>query len=492
MLREKSEVVEVDKDKKYHVFQGVSVDLRYKINDMNDVIVYFDPDVDGVIAGLLVCRYLMSLGKRFKWYINSNRAHGLDSRFLAIKNKNIIAVDFIITDDEIKRMISNGNTVISMDHHENGDKFIYHVGSGWDNYGVVINNQYPFEDEDGRYLSGAGVVFETLCYLDKSFDTVENRSLVGITLLSDIRDIENSLARGYLYDLYNHKCKGFIGYLIDGTMGERDYGFGVPRLDRNYIDYKFSPAVNACLRFNQEDMVVNFFLGIGDLDLSYRDKQKELVSNIVDSIKIVDFPKVRVCYFSEDDFPEYVDVLSNFVGLAASRMLDGCRSVICYMIGTGDDGKRMVKRASFRGHINGLDYLNPLSKYIEGVGHKPAFGIKNLLPSKELFKRVNRVCDEVEDKSDHSRSIIESNNLSFFVKNKGDRIGTDNMYCLVGNRVYIKYTGNNIKRKRSGANFEEYSVDGYSVMCFDRSLSFDTAYILPIMERGFLCMYLEK
>lgn len=490
MLREKCEV-EVYRDKKYHVFQGASVGLRNSIMGMDDVIVYFDPDVDGVIAGLLVCKYLMSLGKKFRWYINSNRGHGLNKRFLELKGKNIIAVDFIITSDEVKTMVSNGNTVVSMDHHENGNEFIYHVGEDWGCYGVVINNQYPFEDDDGRYLSGAGVVFETICYLDRSFDTIENRSLVGITLLSDVRDIENPLARGYLYDLYNHKCRGYVKYLIEGTMGDHDYGFGVPRLDRNYIDYKFSPAINACLRFNQEDMVVNFFLGVGELDLSYREKQKKLVSDIVSVIKVVDFSSLRVCYFSEDDFLEYVDVLSNFVGLAASRMLDGTRSVICYLIGTVD-GKRVVKRASFRGHINGLDYLNPLSKYIEGVGHKPAFGIKNLVPSKELFVRLNSIASSVENESEYSRRVIESNNLSFFVKSRGDRVGTDNMYCLVGNRTYVKYTGSNIKRKRSGANFEEYSVDGYSVMCFDMSLDFDTGYILPIIERGFLCMYLEK
>lgn len=40
----------------------------------------------------------------------------------------------------------------------------------------------------------------------------------------------------------------------------------------------------------------------------------------------------------EDVIPEYRDVLSSFVGLVASKFLDGKRSVICYVI-SKKDGK---------------------------------------------------------------------------------------------------------------------------------------------------------
>ena len=324
--------------KKYHNFKGVDDALKERIHSFNDVVVYFDPDVDGVIAGVLACKFLAKQGISFKWYINSNRSHDWSLDIDRIKNRDIIAVDFIINAEKIQELCDAGCNVVSMDHHVN-QKDMIDVTGDKGNRCTVINNQYPFEEEDSRYLSGAGVVFETLVALDPEFDTSVNRALVGITLLSDIRDIENPLAEYYLYELYSHKYKGYIKYLIDSTIGDKDYGFGLPKMDRNFVDFKFSPAINACLRFNMQDEVVEFLLGKGKLNLDYREKQKELVRDIVKYSKVVEFPHLKVVYFREEDFMEYNDVLSSFVGLSASKNLDGKHSVICYMIAKNSKGK---------------------------------------------------------------------------------------------------------------------------------------------------------
>lgn len=490
MLTKKKEKFEIETAKKYHKFLG-SVGIKDWILGMQDpILVYGDPDVDGMIAMLLVVRYITQYGKRYSWFVNTNREHGWTLEYDRVRNKDIIAVDFIITRKQISDLVDLGCNILSMDHHENEDTLIQ-VQKG-NKKGVVINNQYLNEDLDSRYLSGAGVVFETLCMEDPSFDTLENRALVGITLLSDVRDIENPLARGYLKDLYTHKYKGYIRYLIDNTIGDKDFTFGVPRMDRNYVDYKFSPAINSCLRFNREEDVARFFLGSGFLNLDYHKMQKELVSQIQNHVKIIDFSKLRVCYFKEEMVdPVYWDVLSSFVGLDASKNLDGTRSVICYMIAYTEDGKPYVKRASFRGNINGLDYRRSLLQIIKGVGHGSAFGIKELYPSKKLFLAANKICTDVEIDSNHVADITDVLNLSFFAIRKGYEYGEYNMYCLTQHRKYIRYTGKNIERHRSGANYIEYSVDGLPVMCFDISLDFTNGLILPINERGNLALYLE-
>lgn len=490
MLGSRKKKFIIETAKKYHQFQG-SARVREWIDSMRSpVLVYGDPDVDGMIAMLLVVRYLVGHGKSYSWFVNTNREHGWTLDYERVRGRDIIAVDFIIEDWRLQELVGLGCNVLSMDHHENGEKLISCEKDGY--RGVVINNQYSLEEKDGRYLSGAGVVFEVLCSADETFDTLENRALVGITLLSDVRDIENPLARGYLKDLYNHKYKGYIRYLIDNTIGDKDYTFGVPRMDRNYVDYKFSPAINSCLRFNREEDVARFFLGSGFLNLEYHKMQKELVSQIQENVRIVDYPKLRVCYFKEEMVdPVYWEVLSSFVGLDASKNLDGVRSVICYMIAYSDDGKPYVKRASFRGNINGLDYRSKLLKIINGVGHGSAFGIKSLIPSKKLFLEANKICSDVEVDSNHVTDITEVLNLSFFAVRNGFEYGEYNMYCLTQHRKYIKYTGKNIEKHRSGANYIEYSVDGLPVMCFDVSLNFENGLILPINERGNLALYLE-
>lgn len=490
-----SDGYKLEKAKKIHKFRGTE-DLFERIMEMEEPIVYFDPDVDGIISGLFVAEWLKKLGKKFKWYINTNREHGWTLPYNRVSGRDVIAVDFIIESWRMVEITDIGCNVVSMDHHENGDNFI-EIESDYGTRGVVINNQYAFEEEDSRYLSGAGVVFESICNADPEFNTLTNRALVGITLLSDIRDIENPLARGYLHDLYNHKYTGYVKYLIDCTIGDVDYGFGVPRLDRNYIDFKFSPAINSCLRFNQEEMIVKFILGSGYIDLGYHKLQKELVEIIKGNIKTYDFSNLRVCFFEKDSIDrKYHDVLSNFVGLVASSYLDGVHSCICYMIdyreGAGGEKLPFVRRASFRGNINGLGFLKALNEVIDGVGHGSAFGIKNLTPSKKLFKRVNEICKSVEIDSEYVKDITTVMNLGMFTNRKGKEYGEYNMYCLSQNRKYIKYNGKRIQSKRFSPNYKEYEVDGVIVKCFDDGVDFENGLILPINERGNLCMYLEE
>lgn len=490
MLKKQKVKIQERGIKKYHKFRGVDNNLKEFIHSFKRPVVYFDPDVDGCIAGLLVCKYLMKHSIKFDWYINSNRSHDWEIPTEKIAGRDIIAVDFIITIEKVMELCDAGCNIVSMDHHVNRDSFIDYT-SEKGSKGVVINNQYPFEEGDSRYLSGAGVVFETFVALDPEFDTKLNRALVGITLLSDVRDIENDLAQYYLSELYTHKYEGYIKYLINATMGEVDYGFGLPKLDRNYVDYKFSPAINACLRFNEQEEVVNFFLGRCELNLEYRDAQKELVRKILEKLKVVELSNINVCYFYEKDFVQYRDVLSNFVGLVASKKLDGDHSVICYMIGESKDGNPYIKRASFRGNINGLDYQKALSVLFRCLGHKSAFGIKGMKPSKKTFIIANKNCRGIEEDSDYTKNIIEVVNMSLFINKGAYEIAENNMYALSQNKTYIKYTGGDIHRKRSGANYIEYLVNGIPVMCFDLKKNFDNGLILPTLDRGLLTFYLE-
>lgn len=468
-----------------HRFQGVE-SASELIHSFNNPIVYFDPDIDGVISGLLVCRYLSKIGKPFRWYINSNRSHDWTLPLNQPSKVDVIAVDFMISPSLLEKLCKGNYNIVSMDHHVNAPEYIScSVGS---NRGIIINNQYTSEPEDSRYLSGAGVVFETLIQIDPTFDTEENRALVGITLLSDIREIENPLAEDYLYTLYTHKYKGYIKYLFDATVG-KDFDFGAPRVDRNFVDFKLSPAINSCLRFNQQDMVVNFMLGRCDLDTSYRGMQQDLVNAILEKLSVVTLPHLKVAYFYETDFMEYSDILSSFVGLVASRLLDGEHSVICYVISTTDRGN-YVKRASFRGCINGLDYNGVSKGYFTCLGHKSAFGIKDIKPSKDLFLALSKVYGRLEKDSNYKRTVIGVSNLAFYT-NKALKIAENNCYLLSQNKVYLEYLGNSIENKRSGDKYREYWVDGISVMSFDPEKTPSNSYIVPMLSRGYLIYTLE-
>lgn len=474
-------------EKKVHSFTGVDNKFKRVLLSMNNPIVHFDPDVDGVIAGVLVCRFLAKHGIPYRWYINSNRSHDWQLPVESVAGCDIIAVDFIMDRLLVQSLCDTGCNVVSMDHHVNNLKEGFHYVSKYCTDGYIINNQHYLDDRDSRYLSGAGVVFETLVQVDPEMDTRENRALVGITLLSDIREIENPLAEGYLYDLYTHPYRGYIKYLIDATMGEHDYGFGVPRMDRNFVDFKFSPALNSCFRFNEEEQVVNFMLGKGMIDLGYHKKQKELVEEIQNTCRLIDLPHIRVCFFDERNFLFQQDVLSNFVGLVASKNLDGVRSVICYMLSQDKNKVKSIKRASFRGNLNGSDYQGSLMHLFQCLGHKSAFGIKGLRPDKRIFIEVNSVCGQLEASENYQKTVINVQNLALF---KAGKIAEDNMYKLRQNQVYLRYTGKSFHRRRSGAKYAEYSVNGVPVLSFEGKAP-NEGLILPMLERGIVNFYLE-
>lgn len=489
----KSSII-TDINLKLHSFRGIGYieDFMNRCkNSDKPVMVYFDPDVDGLVSGYFACKFLAMLGIPFIWYINPKRAHGFLIPSEKVRGMNIFCVDFLIPDAQMKELVCDYDcNILSMDHHENGEKYIEYDFN--DKKGVVINNQYPFEEESSRYLSGAGVVFEcAVASLGEAFDTKENRALVGLTLLTDIRNIENINARLYLQDLYTHKYKGYIGYLIDGTIGNVDYGFGVPRLDRNYVDYIFSPIVNSMLRFGQQDRVVEFFLGRGTLDRRYHDMQKKLVEVLVNDSVVTDYENLRAIAIDYSRFigTEYESYLSSFVGLVASRHLDGKKSAICYLEYNGK-----IIRGSFRGRVNGLDYLSNFKGIINGVGHGPAFGIKDDSLTDETFRKLSDICKELEGNTNFDPKIVNTSNLSMLVNTRGYKLGVDNIYCLSQNRVYVKYTGSeeNVKKKRCGAKYTEYAVNGISVKCFDSSLHPCHDYIMPVIERGVLYFYLNK
>lgn len=483
----------LDKPLKTHNFRGSEYIEDFFENRFrgSEVLVYFDPDVDGLIAGYFACKSLHLRGIKFTWYINSNREHGFLLPLESVRGKNIFCVDFLMTEEEIKTLVDLGCNVLSIDHHDNSsskDNFIEYSSNG--KKGIVINNQYTFEEESGRYQSGAGVVFESLIpYLGDLFNNRENRALVGLTLLTDVRNIENINARLYLQELYTHPYKGYIGYLLDNTIGDVDYTFGVPRLDRNYVDFTFSPIINSCLRFNRQDEVVEFILGSGVIDKTCHTKQKELVSKLNESARVIQFSNLNVVIVDSSVYKgtEYEGYLSSFIGLLASKYLDGKRSAIAYLV----DG-RNVGRASFRGRVNGLDYLRKLVKYIDGVGHGPAFGIRGLHPSKKLFTLINEECKKLEESEDFSVDYVKASNLSMLANSRAYDMGVDNIYCLSQNRKFILYTGNNVKDRRSGAKYKEYSIDGVSVLSFDINLDPRKDFILPMVERGVLCFYLNK
>lgn len=498
------------------------VEILDKYNDRPKLL-YGDPDTDGLFALRLMCEFAEMRGFKYSYYVNERRYHGfaLDPRKL--NGYLVIASDFSITKGELEQLVKNNVVVLSTDHHEIEDKtFIDIVGDTAE--GIIINNQYEFEPEDDKYLSGAGVFFELVRSFMPEFDTVERRAMVGITLLSDVRAIENAKAREYLRQTYSLNDENdFARYLFQCLEG-KDYGFGHPRLDRNYIDFKLSPRINTLLRFNMMTEVMDFVLGRGLGYDTYKDTQKNLLLDMEKRVKVASMNSIDVIWMNTTDFLDYKNVdIQGFLGLFCLKYKDKHDGKTT--IGMIMDNGRIV-RASFRGKYDDLTYRNSLRCLgIKAEGHPSAFGIKDFYPEAQTWVDIDDTVYGLEKEYTPTEIILDCPSLSTFMLKYGAKVATDNSYSRDTRRTFFRYTGSNYTvtyeskcvreltpdERFSGVKpdftssgvdykyerdahgnilikYREYSIDGRKVKSFGADVT--NGLIMPIYERGYIELYL--
>lgn len=492
------------------------------------LLLYGDPDCDGLISLLLMCQFCDMFGLKYSYYVNEHRYHGFTLDIRNLSGYLIIAADFSITEVEMQQLVDNDVAILSTDHHEIQKDFINVSGKA---EGVVINNQYEFEPREDRYLSGAGVFYELICSLYPEFKSKLREALVGITLLSDIRATESEKARAYLKSTFTIDAEQYpyIKYLISNVLQDSaDYSFGVPRMDRNFIDFNLSPTINALLRFNKTAEATDFILGRGlarSGSQSYRGRQRDLMRAMSERAMLLDMPNVSILCVNDVDFRDFIDIeLSDFIGLFCSEYKDkhGGKSTLGFTLSNG-----VVTRASFRGKYDDIHYLTGFKNNgIDANGHPNAFGIKNFSPTQETWVMIHDLVTDLESTHQSTITVVSSGNLALTLLQTGQKYANENCYVRDWYRTYYKYTGNNAKivnetyrmeeftkedyvegrkpdKEKSGIFYKyildtdgnkipkyiEYLIDGRKVKSF--GVHVEDGLILPILERGYLQLYVK-
>lgn len=455
---------------------------------LNDkFIVYFDPDVDGAFSGVLPWKFLKDKGINSLNLMNKDRQHGmlLDMSPYVNKYKTIISVDAFVSAEKVKELVDMGFNFISLDHHECGSEFIYYKNEKTGKKGVVINNQYPFESPEKVYLSGCGVVYEAFCemYPDQNFDWF--RDLVGITLLSDVRDISYPDSRKYLEYTYNAKDNKYMNYLIDQcTKYKENFGFGRPKMDRSYISYTLSPAINALLRFNMVEEVMNYVTG-KSLRVFLNETQKELIKETIEKhIKVKNFKSVAIVQV--ENWHPNVEI-SNFIGLIANNLLGKeADCIICFC--KKRDG---TSRASFRSVAQEFNFLDLFKEAgYNAIGHKAAFGILDFTDTKIPLNRVVEICDKSSNYS-LKRNFIEVKNLSMFKSSgRAKKIAEENDFLLDKDKVFIKYLGSEVELQKKTDKYSKYKFDNVTVMLFDELKGDVKDYLIDVSSSSGLVNFI--
>lgn len=521
------------------MFRGIE-DYKRLLEKYKDrpLLLYGDPDGDGLFSLKLEIDFVENcLGRvDYKYWVNDDRLHGFLLNPEDYKGYLIITADFSISKAQLQEIVDNDIVILATDHHDidsndDNNEFIHVYGSAGTE-GILICNQYAFEDPDKKYLSGAGVFYEVINKIHPEFVSKEHRAMVGITLLTDIRDIGNEDSRKYLRNAYTIDCsQGYFKTLLEEfySGNRKDYQFGVPRLTRNFIDFSLSPFINSLLRFNRKQDAIDFVLekGITTPD-DVQHQQKDLIAEMLEKAKTIELSNLAIVCIGTNGFADQSIKYENFIGAVCSKYKDqhNDKTTLGLLIRHG-----VVTRASVRGKYDDVDYkFIFVSNGIKAGGHTNAFGIKEFTPDKEgkIFEVLNTEIEDAEAcQHENTRTVIDVPNLMTYMLNNGIRDATENTYVRERDRVYYRYTGHNaevvsssykekelsdkdlirgekpdriseygksykIYRNPDGTpqyKYIEYRVDGKIVKSFGVKL--EDGLIMPLLDRGYVILYVN-
>lgn len=462
--------------------QAYANEILASITPDSRVLVYGDPDIDGLVSAKFYADYLDTKGIPYKVHVNSQRQHG----FLLDPNRLncdfILSGDFQVSVDTFKKVVDKGITWLCTDHHPSSNDF---EGEFFEYRGsVMMNPLYGSQAPEMAFNSGAGVVLQVLGGYDSDFVTRERLAMVGWTLLSDIRPIDGSETASKLLDiLYHIPYEGYFQKLIQGVFAfSKDWDFGEPTLDRNFVDFTLSPFVNSMLRFDAMGDAWEYVYQAKKPSYNYVKMQKELVAMSPDWLKEYHSGALTLKIYNIDLVPaQFKKTMSNFVGYLANKSDGSCLALL--MEGT------KVLRGSFRGKHD-QDYRLQLED-MQCLGHGSAFGVKmsafNLETLKEFAHHVTTLDEGYSD--DTPVAVEEVVDLKEWVLNSGVKKAYSNDFTNY-HKLYLSYKGTDVRLTRSNPKIRVYSVDGVEVISFVEGTPRDTL-IQPVYSRNSVKFYLK-
>lgn len=449
-----------------------ATDFVRDIEDVDNVLVLYDVDVDGLFSGYFMENYLRTLGKNVIQDMNENKEHGLSDiqRVLnKIRENNVglvVIPDAGTNDTEQLNMIKDlGVKTYVLDHHE------IEVDLVEDEYIKILN-----VSEDSRLpkISGAGVTYRFIEKLNEVFNKPieQYENLVGITVLSDVCDMTEPENRYYVQRLYEtcesvpfFKCFDFYG----------SYS--------SLISFKVVPFLNALIRTGKTDLAMKIVNNMWKERVlrsivkphiySVKEEQKNMVDELLTQGKVLKLDGLTVHIRKGLENREVN-------GLLANKLL-GKYNQSCMVVGINPDD--MSVKGSFRG-LN-VDY-DILKRYgFECMGHPNACGIsidkEGFFNFKENFE-VRQ--SELRDKT------LKSIDVTCLVDDiKGSNIELRRI------ALFNEYTGNNVIPIRiklndfrfvtveeiNKPNFSEFYIEGVRVVDFN-NIESDNMVVEPVYD----------
>ena len=278
-------------------------------------------DCDGYLSSTIIYTFLKNNYEIPILFFHNAKQHGLrknedeDIVQQIIDSKiNLLIIPDAGTNDfqEQKELISNGISIIVLDHHE------------VDDYDKVIESSaYIVNHHLGRNLntalSGTGVTYKFVeAYCEKyNLKMAEYRDLIMFSLISDECDLSSYENYSFLkagYKILNSgKGNQFLKYLTDKVSNQQNCA--------KKFSFRVIPMFNSVIRSaNMQNKLILFQALVDEFDAEEAYKigskeqrqQKKIVDEIIEEVQsTIDFSKKVLIGFTKPKYKSYIGLAAN-------------------------------------------------------------------------------------------------------------------------------------------------------------------------------------
>lgn len=284
------------------------------LNKKAKFLIHADVDADGCSSAAILYHYLTAHGCEADIYINKKKEHGIQEDFFELdRGEDIVVVVDSINDtmEMYERIWAQGKQLIILDHHIPKDA-IKENASSLNLVSSALNYPNP-------HLSGSGVTWKFVSYIDKLCETNYADYLVDLAAVGIIADV----CSVGLDSLENREiCDR--GFCQINNCGLRTL-LGSDEMNADSIAYTIAPLVNAANRMNENRLALDLFLCDNTIQAKkiikeltkIKDQQKEKVTELFNTFEdLVEDQKDNSCYYFFVD--ENVGTLGGLLATKAS------------------------------------------------------------------------------------------------------------------------------------------------------------------------------
>ena len=343
------------------------------IENNSKFLIYADVDADGCSSAAILYHYLTAHQRECEVYINDKKQHGVREEFFEKDHGEqcVVVVDSINNDVELyERIKQQSKDLIILDHHIPTDIILDCAAS--------LNLVSSAIDYANPHLSGSGVTWKFVNYIDHLYGTNYAEDLIDLAAVGIVADVcsvgPDSMENREICD------KGFKHVVNNGIKAV----INTDEMNSELISFSIAPLINAANRMNKNQLALSLFLCDNITEAKkivkeltkVKEEQKKLANDLfLNFTEMVEPQKDNLCYYFLID-----ESYGTLGGLLATRASDKWKRP-CIVVHDTAEGYAGSMRATgvsdFRTIVNA-------SGLADCQGHENSAGI---VINKETFEQ---------------------------------------------------------------------------------------------------------